>query len=487
MLYIIFFSFIKNIRLLIKWGSYTILLICSISICHAQPNQVNWKTLNQAGTQNALNSEPKEALIYYNKALQLTDKNDTLKRVTLFNIGKMQLWLEQYQKAELTYNSLLKMPLDNQDHELALAGLVKSLAYQDKPRYGYNSIPENLHYTLPNMVLAATQAALWSDWSGKAKKISDNNQSILKQVDPKSTLYRDLKEVTYATNAETAKNKIIPSYEFEHDNDGTTIMHYNLEAFRSFFPDFSAGLGFTSTAISNNNQRIHGENLFAEVMQRINDYINYQAKIGYSTFDSWNHTLWSANLGIQPNDIISFSFSNQQENVETIAAINNKTTFNTTQIKATISPIYRLKISGSIFYGMFSDDNNRTGYFASANYLLFDKIGLSTEIRARGYHSSKTDTVGYFNPANLEEQDLILKLNHRLLTNWKYYVTLCILGHQEISPGDTTSPKFIEVGINGFITKNLLLNASYGYSNSNFSTAEGYGRHYGMIALQVLF
>ena len=482
-----FFSFIKKTRPLIKWVLSITLLVCSISVCNAEPNQINWKNLNQAGMQNTLNSNPKQALIYYNKALQLTDNNDVFERITLFNIGKMQLWLEQYPEAEHTYLTLLKMPLDKQDHEIALAGLVKSLAYQDKPRSGYNSIPNNPHYTLPNMVLVAAQAALWSGWSEKAQKILDSNQSVIRQADPKSITYRDLKEVTYATNAETAKNKITPSYDFENDSDGTNIKHYNLEASHYFFPDFRAGLNFTSAAISNDNQQIHGENLFAGVEQRVNNYINYQAKIGYSTFNSWKHALWSANLDIQPNDMVSFSFANQLENVETITALYNKTTYNSTQIKATLNPIYRLRISGSVFYGMFSDDNNRTGYFTSANYILFDKIGLSTEIRARGYHSSKTDTTGYYNPTNLDEQDFIIKLNHRLLTNWKYYINFCVLGHQETNPGDVTNPRFTEVGINGFITKNLLLNASYGYSNSNYSTAQGYGRHYGMVALQVLF
>ena len=456
----------------------------------SQPVFSNFHKYDLAGQKSAINDQPKEAMSYYSKSFEAAGNNISLQRKSLFNIGRMELWLEDYPKAEKTYCSLIKISKDKTDHEIALAGLVKSTAYQDKPRSAFSLIPKDFHYTTLKAVLAASQAALWSGWAEKAKHILNTNPKIISESakNPNSPDAKDLKEVIYGTNAETAKYSITPSSSYEHDTDGVTIMHYGVDAACYVKPNMHIGLNPNLITLSKDGQRITGKSFLIKMNHNPNDVLSYQLALGDSKYDVWNQVLWSARINYQPNDIVNLSLDNHQEVVETIDAINNKVSYNQTQFKAKFSPFYRLKISGTVFYGMFSDHNNRTGYFTSVDYLLFNKLGLGLGAQARGYSNSKTGTIGYFNPSNFNEQDLLFKLSRKLTTNWRYYLNLCLLGQQHVSGGDDTNPKFIEVGLRGFITKNLLLDLFYNYSNpASFMSASGYGRHYGAASLQILF
>lgn len=457
----------------------------------------SYDTYVLAGQASAMCDQPKQSLEYYKEALNRAKQNKLKQRIALFGMGKMQMWLDDYKGTEQTYRRLLTMKMNKTDHELALAGLVKALAYQDKPMQAYSLVPQNIHYRTPEMVVAASQAAFWSGWADKSKNILDANTKLINSIEPGWYLRNDLKEIEYEIAAANAENTVTPAFDFEHDNDGLTILHYNTAYSRRFTPDFTAGFIAHHSTIRQSSKddseaggTIEANGLFLQSFWQQNDYLSYLVNFGSIDYESWHPALWSANVFYTPNDTFSFSLLNQQEAIETIDAINNHIYSNTSAIGVNYNPFYRLRFATSLSYESFSDSNNREGYYATANYLIFDSLGLGAGLRVRGFWDSKTDTVGYFNPKNLHEQDLILTLSRRLVTNWRYYIDLGVIGHQTINPGDTSYPQFAEAGIRGFITKFLLLNAYLGISNSDFdsiSGSGGYRRTYGAASLSVFF
>jgi len=77
------------------------------------------------------NNHPQQALILFQNAAVVAD-DQVRKRVALFGMAKMQLWLKQYVKSAETYRELLREPLAEKDKTIALKGLSLSIQYQKK-------------------------------------------------------------------------------------------------------------------------------------------------------------------------------------------------------------------------------------------------------------------------------------------------------------------------------------------------------------------
>lgn len=142
----------------------------------------------------ASHDNPKLALIYYQKALELS-KNPREKTNALYGIAKMQFWLGRYVRAARTYRLLLTYKLNPRQYELALAGLVKSLAYYDRPRQAYRSIPHNFTMTTPDLTIAAAQASSWANWSDITNSILTTYRPMLTRLNPQPPLGKDLKDL----------------------------------------------------------------------------------------------------------------------------------------------------------------------------------------------------------------------------------------------------------------------------------------------------
>ncbi|NKB47623.1 MAG: hypothetical protein GKR77_07535, partial [Legionellales bacterium] len=77
--------------------------------------------------QAAERNDPKKALQYYQQARVLaeTKNNETLIRVALFGIGRLQIWLNKFNQAKQTYQRVLTMTLSDEDRALAQSKLVE--------------------------------------------------------------------------------------------------------------------------------------------------------------------------------------------------------------------------------------------------------------------------------------------------------------------------------------------------------------------------
>jgi tetratricopeptide (TPR) repeat protein len=185
---------------------------------------------------------PMLALMYYNAALNIAKAPDE-RQVAYFGIAKMQFWLGHYVRAETTYRDLLTEHLNRKDYELALAGLIKSLAYQDKTRLAYSYVPEDMVFTTPEMVIAASQASLWSDWGDITRDILTEYQPITQKLDPWSPLGGDFRDLQWQTALATSPNTLTPTFFYSGDSDGFIKRHSTLNYRRYWSQIFQTSVG----------------------------------------------------------------------------------------------------------------------------------------------------------------------------------------------------------------------------------------------------
>ena len=152
-------------------------------------NQATFETRILAAQAYAEDNQPRFALTNYQLALLVAQKPYEC-TIALFGIARMQFWLGNYYRALSSYQRILNGPTNGYNAELATAGLVKSLAYADRPIKGYRSIPDTLEFTTPNMVVAAAQATLWADQADLTKNILTKYQPITNAIIPNSNLGR---------------------------------------------------------------------------------------------------------------------------------------------------------------------------------------------------------------------------------------------------------------------------------------------------------
>ena len=446
-----------------------------------------------------ITDNPQQALNYYQQAFQ-SSQHIIDKKYALFGIAKMQFWLGQYVRAEATYRLLLTYNLNAKEHELALAGLVKSLAYYDRPRSAYHLIPNDLVFTTPELVIAASQASSWSNWSDITKSTLIKYQPITKNINLRTSLGKDLQDLQWQTKLATTPHVITPTVFYSHDSE-------NFDKTRSIlnYSYYWSQLAQTTTGIEyivytqNAPNRLDASGFYIGQTLRPTRDVIIQGQIEPTEYknltptvrSNWAPILWNANASYTPTDYLSLRVLALREVLETFAAFDDRLFDNQFSAAATINPLPYVQFNGSYSRLNISDSNHRNSFFLSSNVLVWPSYGLTATGTLREYTDEFTSP-DYFSPYNYKAANIMLKVGRKLGATWHYYVDGGV-GRQFIipRPGEPTaaSPTYqFGLGITGPINSWLVFNAYYAdvHQASAFLDSPEYHYQYGGISLNIM-
>ena len=462
-------------------------------------NEPNVELYFIAAESMSLTDKPQQALEYYQKALQLShDKAD--QKYALFGIAKMQFWLGQYVSAGKSYQQLLKYQLTPTEHELALAGWVKSLAYYDRPRTAYQMIPADLVFTTKDLVIAASQASSWSNWSDITASILTTYQPITHQINLNSALGKDLQDLQWQTKLATSPGVLTPSFFASHDSENfnKTRATIDYSHYWSQLSQTSVGLDSINYA-QNAPNKLNARGIYLGQTLRPTRNVILHGQIepteyknlSASSHNNWAPFLWDTNVTYTPNDYVSLRVLALRQVIETFSAFEDKITDNQYATSLSINPFPYVHVNGTYSRLNINDGNNRDTYFLSSTVLLLPNAGLSATGTFREY-TDKFTSPNYFSPYNYKAASLLLRVGRRLGATWHYYLDGG-LGRQYIisRPGDSTaaSPTYQwGLGVTGPISSWLVLNAYYAdvQQASAFLDSPGYHYQYGGISLNIM-
>ena len=447
----------------------------------------------------AITDTPQKALYYYQQALQ-SAKAIAEKKYALFGIAKMQFWLGQYVRAGKTYQLVLTYPLNKKEYELAIAGLVKSLAYYDRPRLAYHMIPNDLVFTTPELVIAASQAASWSNWSDITKSILIKYQPIIKPINATSSLGKDLQDLQWQTKLATTANSVTPSVFYSHDSEdfNKTRSLLNYIHYWSQLTQTTTGLDYI-VYTQNKENKLNARGFYIGQTVRPSRNLILQGQIEPTEYknltpsarSNWTPFLWNANAFYTPTDYVSLRVLALKEVIETFPAFNNRITDNQYATALTINPLPYVQLNGSYARLNMSDSNSRNSYFLSSTLLVLPNYGLSATGTLREYTDQFTSP-DYFSPYNYKAATIMLKLGRKLGASWHYYLDGGV-GRQFIvsRPDSSTaaSPTYqFGLGITGPINSWLVLNAYYAdiHQASAFLDSPEYHYQYGGLSLTIM-
>lgn len=434
---------------------------------------------------------PKMALAYYEAALGIS-KNVEEQRRAYFGMAKMHFWLGNYVHAEKIYRTILSTKLNKEDYELALAGLVKSLAYYDRPRLGYQMIPADLIFTKPEMVIAAAQAALWAGWGDIAKCILLQYQPIVAKINYKSPLGRDLQDLEWQTNLATWPNIIAPTFFYSNDSESFIVRHYTLDYTHYWNQIFQTSLGVEETIYTQRfSRKLFARGIYLTQNFRPTRDIVLKGRLEPTSNSIWYPFLWKFGADYTPNDYLHLQFQTYKEIVETFPAFDDKISDTLYSLSLFLNPLPYILFNGSFTRFNFSDHNFRNNYFLTATATPFNDFGLSVSAIEKGF-SSRFTSPDYFSPHRYRAETIVLTLARKLGPTWHYYINFG-KGRQFIvaSPGDSAavSPTHqFGVGINGPFSKCLSVSAYYAdlFEASAFSNSSSYHYQYGGITFNIL-
>jgi tetratricopeptide (TPR) repeat protein len=450
----------------------------------------------------ASNDNPKLALTYYQKALELS-KTPREKTNALYGIAKMQFWLGRYVRAARTYRLLLTYPLNPRQRELALAGLVKSLAYYDRPRQGYLSIPKDLTFTTPDLTIAAAQASSWANWSDITKSILTTYQPMLTHINPQSPLGKDLRDLQWQTNLATSPGVLTPSIFASHDsedfNKTRPILDYT--HYWNQLAQTSVGLDYITYRQNTDDllNKLDARGVYIGQTLRPTRELIFRGQVEPIEFknltpgfrNTWSPVFWNLNAAYTPNDYVSLRFLGLREVIETFPAFANHITDNQYSSSIILNPFPYIQFNGAYSRLDMSDTNHRNVYYFSSTVPVLPDYGINATGIFREFTNQFTSP-NYFSPDTYTAGTLLLKMSRRLGVTWHYYVDGGG-GRQFIKPqpGETTSSSPIYqwgFGITGPINNYLILNAYYAdmHQASAFLDSPGYHYQYGGVSLNIL-
>ena len=447
----------------------------------------------------SITNNPEKSLGYYQQAFQ-SSKNVADKKYALFGIAKMQFWLGRYVRAGETYQLLLNYNLNTKEHELALAGLVKSLAYYDRPRRAYHLIPSNLVFTTPELVIAASQASSWSNWSDITKSILIKYQPLTKHINLKSTLGKDLQDLQWQTKLATTPNVVTPSVFSSHDSENfnKTRSVLNYTHYWSQLMQTSAGLDYI-VYTQNKPNKLDARGFYIGQTIRPTRDVIIQGQVEPTDYNNltplarrnWNPFLWGANASYTPTDYVSLRALAIKEVIETFSAFNDQITDHQYSAGVTVNPLPYVQFNGSYSRLDISDSNSRDSYFLSSTVLVLPNYGLSATGIFRDY-TDAFSSPNYFSPYNYKAATILLKLGRKLGATWHYYLDGGV-GRQYIvsrlGEAAAASPTYqLGLGITGPINSWLVLNAYYAdvHQASAFLGSPEYRYQYGGISLNIM-
>ena len=444
-------------------------------------------------------NRPVKSLEFYQKAFSTAKTRDEQK-AALFGIGKIDIWLANYVRAERTFRMLLTYyPLSHDEYQTALAGLVKSLAYYDRTRSAYHAIPPNLIFTDQKLVIAAGQAALWSGWNDIAKCILCRYKNITDQIDLNSALGADYKDLKWQTDLTTAPDVVTPTYFFSHDSDNFDKRQATLDYTHYWSQIIQTSIGLQSTKYTQiKPEKLHASGFYVGGTLNPTRQLSMSALLQPNQYkndttgqrNTWNLLLWNFHANYTFNDYISANILALREVVETFPAFNNHITDKQYSVGLNINPLPYINFNGSLYQLDFSDTNRRPGYYSSASVLFAPNIGLSLLGVFRGY-TDKFTSPDYFSPHKYMSESLILKLGRRLGATWHYYIDAGS-GRQFITPfnSPTSSGPIWQwgAGINGPLSEHFIFSAYYSdiHQASGFANSSNYDYKYGGVSINII-
>lgn len=434
--------------------------------------------------------KPKRALACFEAALHIAH-NEEQKRVALFGMGAMQLWLEHYEKAEVTYDTLLKMKLNKTDHEIALSGKIRSLSNQDFPLNAYKMVPDRFVYTQPIMVIAVAQALDWSGLNYKSHALMVKYHHLLQKISVQSYLRNYICELVCNNSFAAHKNSIFSHYYQESDTDGFLFNRARFGASRHFTPNSTTFGSYMRGNYQLNGQKVYVNQATLSHQAHINDHLFIHLSGSFTDIEDWHPFIWYAGFIYSPNSYIHVTLYNQNEYVEAVPSLINHISLNTTHLNLFAHPISRLFLSASGYHQHFSDNNNRNGGMFRLIVVVSRYLGLQAEGRFRFYRNSQFNSPNYFSPETLEEPLFLLRFRRKISPFWRAYIEggigSQIIKPNGLSPTISQPAKLFEVGFNGCVFEHLLLNIYVGYSDQAIESTTGFARRYGGARLVLPF
>ncbi len=429
------------------------------------------------------------ALKYYQLALK-SAKNSEEKRVAHFGIAKSHMALSNYVRAKNTYLIILQEPLSQEDYQLALAGLVKSLDYLEQPRIAYRTIPCGIEYHSQDLVVASAQASLDAGWYDITQNVLTNNAAIIQKIKPNSAIDRDLQNVLWQTRLATNPNNLTPSFYYSSDSESFIIRHATLDYRHYWNYTFQTHLG-TDYIVYTQSNKLIAKGFY--IQQDWNPTRNFAASVNLEpiAYSHWHPLLWEANLNFTPNDYINVKAIALREIVETFPAFYQRISDNQFSLGLRLNPIPYFAIDSSVTRLNFSDNNFRNGYYISGIVQIFNDLGLAGFATQRGF-TDKFQAPEYFSPNQYVERKAGLTLARNLWVTWKYFLNIAI-GRQYITqnPGDPTASSPTRqwgLGIRGPISKHFVFSADYEnlLQASSFRNSADYKYQYANVSLDIL-
>lgn len=436
-----------------------------------------------ANAANNFNLAQKNYLTAYNYSAN----NLALQKEILFQLAFLQLNNGYYKSAIVNYNTLLQLPLNSQEYEVALNGYVRSLSAYNRSMQAFATIPKDFNYTMPAMLIAAAQAALWANWPDTSINLFKNNPNLVAAIPPKSYLQKQYQDVLWQDIYFTAPNTLGYQSYTENDSDNFSISRQQAYYWRRFSSTFMLG-----TFLNNNTYRqrdysaVRGNQFSLQAMGYLGSHINYRMGATDGNYNSWEPLLYFGSFTLTPSDFMSFNVSNKKDIVESIPALNDKITMNSTNVLLAFFPIYRIYLAISGFNDEFNADNERRGYVLNPSILLSANLGLHLDGLYRYYTNSEPNQPDYFSPAKYSNDYLNLRLTRKLLGPWRYYI-YGGFGSQTIESEPVQKTQDYGAGIRGPITSHLVLDVSAGYNNAAGTSDNGYARQWFNVNLNYAF
>jgi hypothetical protein len=280
-----------------------------------------------------------------------------------------------------------------------------------------------------------------------------------------------------------------PYVRYEHDTDDLTIIKTGANATHRWNAQQSSNLLAAYHQYSQDNQSANGEIVgFSQIMQLIDDTTHIGVGLNAVNFNTgWSPWTGFADLFYQSQDEWALNLYVDKSLVDTYLAVENEITVNSYGVDLFYIPNYRVQFTLSPYYKHFTDGNDRWGFTASSDVLLWPSLGVGIRPQVRYFEDSEQmDNKSYFNPSQYKEANLFVTVQRYILPTWSWYIEAGP-GYQNTSPGEDGPTYLAEGGLSFAIHEISHVNAFVGYNNASYSSASGYSNSYAGMSLTIAF